>query len=147
MPITPIDPPRAIAQPAITPIVPPSLQGTRDGGLRVVVWFDPRVALPDDDEISCTPAIADTLFGQGVAQRLLITPETAWLQRLLPGALAAALDEAADGGDAADIVRSTPYSHIYLFRLTGGMGAGPVCEVLGASANVRLAYPEPTFTD
>ena len=145
MAITPIDPPRTIAQPTIEPIEPPSLQGARDGGLRVVVWFQPGVALPDD-EIPCTPGTADTLFGPDVAQRLLITPETAWLQRLLPGALAAALDETADDGDSGDVVLSTPYSHIYLLRLTGGLGVGHVCDVLGASANVRLVYPEPTFT-
>lgn len=143
MAITPVDLPRPIAQPAIVPIAPPSLQGARDGALRVVVWFGPEVALPDD-EIPCTPGTADTLFGPGVAQRLLITPDTAWLQRLLPRALAAALDETADRGDGGDVVRSTPYSHIYLLRLTGGLGVGHVCDVLGASANVRLVYPEPT---
>jgi hypothetical protein len=145
MAITPIDPPRPIAQPAIAPIVPPSPQGARDGRLRVVVWFRPEVALPDD-EIPCTPDTADALFGPGVAQRLLITPETAWLQRLLPGALAAALDEDMEAGsDADDVVRSTPYSHIYLLCLTGGPGVGHVCEVLGASTNVRLVHAEPTL--
>jgi hypothetical protein len=145
MAITPIEPPRPIAQPAIEPIPPPSLQGARDGALRVVVWFRPEVALPDD-EIPCTPGTADALFGPGVAQRLLITPETAWLGRLLPGPLAAALDETADRGDGGDVVRSTPYSQIFLLRLTGGPGVGHVCDVLGASANVRLVYPEPTLT-
>ncbi len=38
------------------------------------------------------------------------------------------------------------YSHIYLLRLTGGLGVGHVCDVLGASANVGLVYPEPTLT-
>lgn len=146
MAITPIPPPRPIAPPATTPIVPPSLQPARDGDLRVVVWFGPGAALPDDDLVLCTEAAVDALFGPGVAQRLLMTPATAWLRRLLPKTLAAALDATARPPDD-DVVSSTPYARIYLLRLTGECGVAQVCDVLGAAAHVRLVYPEPTVTE
>ena len=145
MAITPIQPPRAITPPSIAPIPPPALELARDGPLRVVVWFRADVALPDDD-IVCAPDAMDALFGPGIAQRLLMTPATAWLQRALPGGLAAALDQSARGGDAEDIVASTPYAHIYLLRLTGGLGARHVSDVLSASPSVAMAYPEPTVS-
>ncbi len=145
MAISPIQPPRPIVPPAVTPIALPSLQPARDGGLRVVVWFRPGVALPED-EILCTDGTVAALFGPDVAQRLLMTPATAWLRRLLPGPLAEALDATA-GAPGDDVVASTPYSQIYLLRLTGEFGVAHVCDVIGATANVRLVYPEPTITE
>ena len=133
---------RPIDPPAVAAIAPPSLRKARDGPIRVVVWFRPELSLPDD-EIVCAPPAVDALFGDGVAQRLLMTPDTAWLGRLVPREVAATLDATSADDDPGDVIRSTPFSHIYLLRLTGGPGAGHVCTLLGAGANVRLVYPEP----
>jgi hypothetical protein len=145
MPIVPPQPPQAPQRPRVRGIDQPMAASLRSGHLRIVVWLHPAVQVPEGDEIDCAPAAFDALFGDGMAQRLLITPETAWMGRVVP---AAAAGPASDSlASVPELVRSTPYSHIYLLALTGGSGARDVSETLSQSTAVTMAYPEPLFVE
>ncbi len=146
MPITPINAIAPIAPPAAPAINPPedlSLAAARNAGIRLVIWFDDALILPAD-EIICTSAAMDALFGEDAAQRLLITPTTAWLRRLLPAELAGELDRAKPsfGRDSMVMPR---WANVYLMRLAGESGVDSAIELLGTSPAVRRVYAEPSF--
>lgn len=145
MPIVPPQPPQAPQRPRVRGIDQPTAASLRSGHLRIVVWLHPAVQVPEGDEIDCAPAAFDALFGDGMAQRLLITPETAWMGRVVRAASAGPASDSL--ASVPELVRSTPYSHIYLLALTGGSGAGDVSETLSQSAAVTMAYPEPLFVE
>lgn len=145
MAVVPPELPRPPERPRVAGIERPGAASPRAGRTRVVVWLHQAVKVPDGDDIDCTPAAFDAVFGDGMAQRLLITPETASLGRLV---------RASSAGPASDslasvpaLVRSTPYTHIYVLALTGGAGASDISGMVLQSAAVTMAYPEPLFVE
>ena len=144
-PATPLQGPRVSSTALVAVPEALVLRPAMHGARQFIVQFTVGTALPDGDEIDCSPETLAGVFPDDVLRSLTFSTATAWLARLYPRDLAAALDEQAAGLPDDTLwpdLRRPGFSRYYRLRFTGGPDDGYILDTLSRAATVSAAQLE-----